>query len=144
MTNNEDYQSIWTRKIQDLWEARRHQNEYRRYLNKPDELFTEIEAAIKSTLQRHDLQEHQAEETLKKLRMNGRYDKAKNTYEQIVRAHNELLNIENQLRKSDLESKARFLLFRILTAISIALVVLGTGWVAHKFGIPIPLLRMPV
>jgi hypothetical protein len=45
----------------------------------------------------------------------------------------------DEILRIDLKEKKRYLVFRILTAIGIAGVVLGTAFIANKYGIPLPL-----
>jgi len=64
-------------------------------------------------------------------------------YERMHEEHAHLINVRKQEIYSDLVERFRLLLFRVLTAIGIATVVLCTGYFANKFGIPLPLLRIP-
>jgi hypothetical protein len=53
--------------------------------------------------------------------------------------HYTFKNAYDEILRIDLKEKQRYLFFRILTAIGIAGVVLGTAWVANRYGIPLPL-----
>lgn len=53
-----------------------------------------------------------------------------------------LSDLRKQESRADWETNLRYLLFRALTAVSIAATVLATGWLAHIWGIPLPLLRL--
>lgn len=143
MGDQEDYKSIWLQKIESHWANREHAHDYKRHLNNPGELFAEIEDAVQRSIQNAGIEEEQVQKILEDLRENRGFKEARRAYKGIIRSHKQLLDIEIQVRKSDIESKFRFLLFRILTAIFIAAVVLGAGYVAHEVGIPIPLLRIP-
>lgn len=50
-------------------------------------------------------------------------------------------DIKRHESRADYSDRIRYLVFRFLTAASIAAVVLVTGWVAKELGIPLPLLR---
>jgi len=60
-------------------------------------------------------------------------------YSRLHRLASKLSDTENRLSKFDLKERIRFFTFRVLTAIGIAAVVLGTAFVAHNLGIPLPL-----
>jgi hypothetical protein len=47
-----------------------------------------------------------------------------------------------QDKKADLVDRLRYLVFRIATAIGIAAVILTTGYLAHRWNIPLTLLRV--
>jgi hypothetical protein len=142
MGPQEDYKSIWLSKISDFQERARNADGYNRLLRKEEELFVEIEAAIRRYLELQSYSDADQQKVLTGLGEDRGYTQAKSSYRGLVRRHKELMNIEVQVRRSDLESKTRFLIFRILTAIGIALVILGTGFVAYRAGIPLPLLKL--
>lgn len=54
----------------------------------------------------------------------------------------QLKNTRKQEAWADLQERIRYLFFRILTAIGIAAVILGTAYLANRWDIPLPLLRM--
>jgi hypothetical protein len=71
-------------------------------------------------------------------------------YNDLVRDYSEVLGLAKALYTertqydwAHLRENLRLLILRVFTAIMIALVVLGTYYVGHKAGIPLPL-RIPV
>lgn len=62
-----------------------------------------------------------------------------NSHRILVDRHNSIINTHDDILEIDLKEKKRYLLFRLLTAVGIAVVVLGTAWIAHKYNIPLPL-----
>jgi hypothetical protein len=138
----EDYKSIWLSKISDFISRHRNSDGYHRLIRKESELFTDLEGSIKRALTKSGMEDEEIDAFIGLLSEDRSYTHARSCYQSLVSRHKELLNIEVQVRKSDLESKMRFLIFRILTAIGIAVVILGTGFVAHELEIPLPLLRL--
>jgi hypothetical protein len=63
-------------------------------------------------------------------------------YDRMLNEYNEIIDLRKQEMWADLVERVRYLLFRVLTAIGIAAVILGTGLIAHKAGIPLPLLKV--
>ncbi len=68
----------------------------------------------------------------KKQYLTSSYKRMYDLYDDTIQKRKEILNI-------DLQERIRFLVFRIATAIGIAGVVLLTAYIAHKYGIPLPL-----
>ena len=56
--------------------------------------------------------------------------------------NNALKNEYDQALKADLIERRRFLRYRIYTAVGIAAVLLITGYLAQRWNIPLPLLRI--
>lgn len=73
----------------------------------------------------------------------GAYLKLTSGYAQMYSAYQEIRDQRSQHNWAHFWENARILLFRILTAVGIAAVVLGTYAIADGLGIPMPL-RMPV
>lgn len=65
-----------------------------------------------------------------------------NNLEHLSRFAQEYLNEKLQQERADTWQIIKFLTFRILTALSIAGVILLTGYLAQKYNIPLPLLRL--
>ncbi|WP_020409827.1 hypothetical protein [Hahella ganghwensis] len=65
-------------------------------------------------------------------------------YQKLYSKHSEYLKEERLVAKLDLRERLRYLVFRMLTGVGIAAIVLATGWIAKEFEIPLPLLRAPV
>lgn len=70
--------------------------------------------------------------------------KSSSDYSSLLNRYEKLINERKQDAYADLVERFRYLLFRILTAVGIAIVILGTGYLAHKWGIPLPFLRFPI
>jgi hypothetical protein len=62
-----------------------------------------------------------------------------NSYNLLSRRYTSTIETHDEILRIDMKEKIRYLCFRILTAIGIAAVVLATAWLAHKFGIQLPL-----
>ncbi|NVK23922.1 MAG: hypothetical protein HWE10_03240 [Gammaproteobacteria bacterium] len=61
-----------------------------------------------------------------------------NHHQNAIKRANELSDFEKRALKLDFKERLRFLVFRILTAIGIAAVVLLTAYLADLWGIPLP------
>ena len=142
MSDKDDYKSLWLSKIIDFNKIKNTSPNYQTYIDNDNEMFSDVETRFRQALEASDLSEEEAKKIMLLLLNDRSYDRCKEMYRAIIRSHKELLNVEIQIRKSDLENKARFLIFRLLTAIGIAAVVLGTGYVAYRLQIPLPLLRL--
>ena len=58
----------------------------------------------------------------------------------ILYEENEKINYtHDKILKIDMKERTRYLIFRVLTAIGIAAVVLVTAWIAKEYGITLPL-----
>lgn len=66
----------------------------------------------------------------------------KKDYGKLYYAYKRLIDTRRQDSWADYHERLRYLLFRILTAVGIAAVVLGTGYLAKCWNIPLPLLRV--
>lgn len=142
MESGDDFKSTWISKIRGFKIAREQHYRYNALLRKPDEISVELDSAIGRALKNLRLDPGKTEELLRSVKEDRSYSEVKGVMKDVVAAHKELLDIETQTRRSDIETKKRFLLFRILTAIGIAMVVLATAYVAQKFGIRLPLVRV--
>ena len=142
MSDKDDYKSLWLSKIIDFNKIKNTSPNYQTYIDNDNEMFSDVETRFRQALEASDLSEEEAKKIMLLLLNDRSYDRCKEMYRAIIRSHKELLNVEIQIRKSDLESKARFLIFRLLTAIGIAAVILGTGVIAYELQIPLPLLRI--
>lgn len=58
--------------------------------------------------------------------------------EKLIKQNKELRDIEKRLVRADWGEKFRTILFRILTTISIAAIILLTGYLAQEWGIALP------
>lgn len=74
---------------------------------------------------------------------NGSFNQTLKTYNALQQQLASMTDRRKQAVKADFLDRSRFLIFRMLTAIGIATVILATGYLAHKWGIPLPLLRIP-
>lgn len=63
-------------------------------------------------------------------------------YKDLYDNYNILTNIRKQEVWADYSDRNRFLVYRVLTTIGIAGVVLLTYWIAHKLEIPLPMLKL--
>lgn len=63
-------------------------------------------------------------------------------YEKAFVMYQAIENERKQEAWADMKERIRYLVFRVLTAVGIAAVVLGTGYLAQCWGIPLPLLRV--
>lgn len=66
----------------------------------------------------------------------------KTNYIKLYEVNRKLQNTRRQELLSDIYESLRGLFFLILRAVSIAAVILLTGYLAHEWGIPLPLLRL--
>lgn len=62
-------------------------------------------------------------------------------YRRMKKQADSLLDVRTQEKWSDTHDLMKGLLFRMLTALGIAAVILGTAWLAHSLGIPLPMIR---
>ncbi len=69
------------------------------------------------------------------------FAKCLRNYSTLFHAHEGFLSVEKQDSSADYRERRRFLAFRILTALGIALIVLGTSWIAKCLEIALPLSR---
>ncbi|MDO6565835.1 hypothetical protein Q4561_02075 [Alteromonas sp. 1_MG-2023] len=60
-------------------------------------------------------------------------------YSRLYHLTTKLSDTENRLSKFDLKERLRFFMFRVLTAIGIAAVILGTAIIAKELGVSLPL-----
>lgn len=74
-----------------------------------------------------------------KLQPSSEYEEG---YRRLYTQHHDLFNELKQERLHDWGEKARALLFRMLTGVGVAAIVLATGYLAQLWQIPIPLLRV--
>lgn len=65
-----------------------------------------------------------------------------NAYRAVFNSREGMLNDRKQELQADIYEATRGLFFLVLRAISIAAVILLTGYLANKWGIPLPLLRL--
>ena len=65
-----------------------------------------------------------------------------NKYEQMLARYNKYQDARKLEQRADTRDKIKTLFFRILTTASIAAIILGTGWIADTYNIPLPLLRL--
>ncbi|MDO6763403.1 hypothetical protein [Agarivorans sp. 1_MG-2023] len=65
-----------------------------------------------------------------------------NSYGQLYNQNKQLLDLLKQEAKADRQAKFRFFVLRMATGIGIAAIVLATGYLAQKLGIPLPMLRI--
>ena len=63
-------------------------------------------------------------------------------YEQCYQLLEQAMKVKTENLHMDLIERVRFLFFRILTAVGIAAVILGTSYLAKIWEIPIPMLRI--
>jgi hypothetical protein len=66
---------------------------------------------------------------------------ASREYEKIYRLWREAAEINELENRTDLAEKLRFLIFRAATGIAIAGIVLGTAYLAQRWGIQLPMVR---
>jgi len=87
-------------------------------------------------------QEMAWKDTLTNLGNNSNHREAKRRHNDRIRLLAKLRDAMHQEDWADLREKVRFLIFRMITTIGIAVVVLGTAYVAHEMGINLPGLRI--
>ncbi|MEW7973859.1 MAG: hypothetical protein AB2821_10295 [Candidatus Thiodiazotropha endolucinida] len=66
---------------------------------------------------------------------------ARRSYYETYNAYQILVDERRQEAKADMVERIRYLLFRMLTAIGIAAVVMGTYYLAGEWGIELPMAR---
>ena len=100
-----------------------------------------VARAVHEELRELDIK--QKEEIEKRLIDKIQSSNAVGSYNRIAEEFYELIDLRKQEVWADFVERFRLLLFRVLTAVGIATVVLVTGYIANKLGIPLPLLRIP-
>lgn len=65
------------------------------------------------------------------------------SYNSLLSQYDQLIDARRQEDLMDFWAHVRSLLFRVLTALGIAAVVLLTGWLAQMLQIPLPAFRVP-
>ena len=138
----EEYKSLWLRKLDTFSPKDLASGKYRSDLENIKSYREDLGSLFVQAMNRTGLDEDQQTATLRYLNEDKDYEKHCIFLTVLIKKHRELLSIEKQTTRADIETKIRYLIFRILTAIGIAAVILGTGYIAHKLGIPLPLLRI--
>lgn len=138
----EEYKSLWLRKLDTFSPKDLASGKYRSDLENIKSYREDLGNLFVRAMNRAGLDEDQQTATLRYLNEDKDYEKHCIFLKVLIKKHRELLSIEKQTTRADIETKIRYLIFRILTAIGIAAVILGTGYIAHKLGIPLPLLRI--
>jgi hypothetical protein len=128
--------------VDDFIQSSKGAETYHRFLKPGEEMSRELEEAVKRCMTNSGVDENHISTVIERLKNDHGYRAAISGHSAVASRHRRLLSIEKQTTRSDIESKLRFLLFRMLTAIGIAFVVLGTGYLAKTLGIPLPLLRL--
>ncbi len=64
-------------------------------------------------------------------------------YSLMHRRYLRLIDLSRQSAREATWHWCKVVFFRTLTAVGIAAVVLATGWISHKYHIPLPMLRLP-
>ncbi|MEW8548575.1 MAG: hypothetical protein AB2693_34165 [Candidatus Thiodiazotropha sp.] len=116
-------------------------------LTKPEDftrhLETFLEKMIKETgemaVQGKD--EQQRIEHMKRQLGKSHLSNAIRSYRETYSAYHALVDVRRQEAKADMVERIRYLLFRMLTAIGIAAVVLATYYLAGVWGIQMPMAR---
>lgn len=94
-------------------------------------------SSIRNTLDADDLTEQQKADSI-----SSHLTQMQNSY---VTVHNQLKKVTNEIKtinQVERTAQIRNLVFRILTTAFVGLTIMGIYFVANKFNIPMPLLRM--
>ncbi|WP_316365370.1 hypothetical protein [Candidatus Thiodiazotropha sp. CDECU1] len=116
-------------------------------LTEPSQLHTQIVTILETTAKdAHDMtnngdDEHRILEHTKHRLVKPHLENIRVSYSAMYTAYKALVDERRQEAKADMVERIRYLIFRILTAIGIAVVVMWTYYLAGEWGIELPMTR---
>ena len=130
----------------ELIEWAKHHNFDTQNIKKPSEFNSEFKdimsAAFDLGLRTQDSGDISSKRHDMHRELDKRFSNTTGKYKFMYSNYLEVQNHRNQYQWADMKERFRFLLFRTLTAIAFSMTLLGTGYLANKLEIPLPLLRL--